>query len=218
MRKGYEFGDLRVLIHNTKQTHSPLNLLIVNSDAAALSTVSASLQTDGLITLTCVESAQQALRILRQQIIDLLIVDVDTPDLDGWRLSRLVRSGILKCRPNLPIIIVARMWCERIAEVTAREYGINHLIPMEHLQQLPQAVARLSNKLNSDLPRPRLLVVEDQQDTSDLIKRVLAIPFDIEVADDGVSGLEAWKRGRHDLVLLDVMLPRLSGRDILIEI
>jgi diguanylate cyclase (GGDEF)-like protein/PAS domain S-box-containing protein len=218
MRKGYEFGDLRVLIHNTKQTHSPLNLLIVNSDAAALSTVSASLQTDGLITLTCVESAQQALRILRQQIIDVLIVDVDTPDLDGWRLSRLVRSGILKCRADMPIIIIASTWCERIAEVTAREYGINQLLPLEHVDQLPQLVRQLTSPEHASTQKPRLLVVEDEPDTADLIKRVLAPAFDIEVAYEGDTGLKAWVEGRHDLVLLDVMLPKLSGRDILIEI
>lgn len=195
-----------------------IQILILNNEASALELIHACLKDAGYANLTLVDSSAKALEVLRHKQVDLLIVDVDTPDMDGWRLSRLVRSGILKCRSNLPIIIVARIWCERIAEVTAREYGINHLIPMEHLQQLPQAVARLTNKLNSDLPRPRLLVVEDQQDTSDLIKRVLATPFDIEVADDGVAGLEAWKRGRHDLVLLDVMLPRLSGRDILMEI
>lgn len=195
-----------------------IQILILNHEASALELIHACLKDAGYAHLTLVDSATKALEVLRHKQIDLMIVDVDTPDMDGWRLSRLVRSGILKCRSNLPIIIVARIWCERIAEVTAREYGINHLIPMEHLQQLPQAVAKLTSKPNIELPRPRLLVVEDQQDTSDLIKRVLATPFDIEVADDGQDGLDAWKRGRHDLVLLDVMLPRLSGRDILIEI
>ena len=195
-----------------------IRILIVNNEASALELIHACLKDAGYTHLTLVDTATKALDVLRRQPIDMLIVDVDTPELDGWRLSRLVRSGILKCRSTMPIIIVARIWCERIAEVTAYEYGINHLIPMEHLQQLPQAVARLSNKLHSDLPKPRLLVVEDQQDTSDLIKRVLSSHFDIEVADDGLDGLEAWKRGRQDLVLLDVMLPRLSGRDILIEI
>jgi len=207
-----------VLPDNTNQSNSPINLLVVNNDPNALAAINASLHTAGLNNSISVDSAQKALRILRQQTIDVLIVDADTADLDGWRLSRLVRSGILHCRADLPIIIIASTWCERIAEVTAREYGINQLLPLNHLQQLPNAVRQLAHSQQLRAAKPRLLVVEDEPDTADLIKRVLAPVFDIEIATEGDAGLRAWMQGRHDLVLLDVMLPKLSGRDILIEI
>lgn len=207
-----------MLTDNTNQPNSPINLLVVNNDPTALAAINASLNSAELNNLTCVDTAQKALRVLRQQNIDVLIVDVDTPDLDGWRLSRLVRSGILTCRADMPIVIIASTWCERIAEVTAREYGINQLLPLEHIQQLPILVRRLAQPEQMAPHKPRLLVVEDEPDTADLIKRVLAPAFDIEVAYEGDAGLKAWVQGRHDLVLLDVMLPKLSGRDILIEI
>ncbi len=193
-------------------------ILVVNSHPEALHAIRAKLLDQGYDQLTLADSAQKALRILRRQAFELLIVDVDTRDLDGWRLSRLVRSGILHCRPDIPILIITSTWCERIAEVTAREYGINALLPMEHMNRLPQVVESLLHATQTRVHRPRLLVIEDQPDTADLIQRVLSTGFDIEVADDGIDGLELWRQGRHDLVLLDVMLPRLSGRDILIEI
>ncbi|MDF3013597.1 MAG: histidine kinase [Cellvibrio sp.] len=203
---------------NSNQSNSPINLLIVNNDPSALAAINACLNAANLNNLLSVDSAQKALRILRQQTIDVMIVDVDTADLDGWRLSRLVRSGILHCRADMPIIIIASTWCERIAEVTAREYGINQLLPLEHLEQLPHLVRRLAHSQHTSAPKPRLLVVEDEPDTADLIKRVLAASFEIDIASEGDEGLRAWIDGRHDLVLLDVMLPKLSGRDILIEI
>ncbi len=209
------------VLHNTDnhpQASSIINILIVNNDLSAQQKISTCLVASGYFSVTLVESAKKALRFLRQTPIDLLIVDVDTQDMDGWRLSRLVRSGILNCRADTPIIIVASTWCERIAEVTAREYGINYLLPLDHISRLPEIVHHLTTEQKGELPKPRLLVVEDQQDTSDLIQRILAIPFDIQVANDGEAGLKAWQEGRHDLVLLDVMLPTLSGRDILIEI
>ncbi|QEY19167.1 GGDEF domain-containing response regulator [Cellvibrio sp. KY-GH-1] len=180
--------------------------------------INASVQTLAHANTSCVDSAQKALRVLRQQTIDLLIVDVNIPDMDGWRLSRLVRSGILLCRVDLPIVITAQTWCERIAEVTAREYGINQLLPLEHLQQLPAVVKNLTRQKETITPKPRLLVVEDEPDTADLIRRILSGAFDIEFANEGDAGLRAWVQGRQDLVLLDVMLPKLSGRDILMEI
>ncbi len=207
-----------MLTDNTNPSNSPINLLIVNNDPIALDAINASLSAASLHNLHSVDSAQKALRILRQHTIDVMIVDVDTADLDGWRLSRLVRSGILHCRADMPIIIIASTWCERIAEVTAREYGINHLLPLEHLEQLPRLVRQLVHSQHTSAPKPRLLVVEDEPDTADLITRVLAPSFEIEVANEGDAGLKAWIQRRHDLVLLDVMLPKLSGRDILIEI
>lgn len=203
---------------NNSQIQLLTNILVVNNDQDALDSISAQLVASGYSRVTLVDSAIKALRFLRNHPADLLILDVDTRDLDGWRLSRLVRSGILNCRADMPIIIVTSTWCERIAEVTAREYGINHLLPLEHIDDLPALVQQLTQAESNTLAKPRLLVVEDQQDTSDLIRRVLATPFDIEVAADGEAGLQAWRERRHDLVLLDIMLPKLSGRDILIEI
>lgn len=207
-----------MLIDNTNQPDSPINILIVNNDPDALAMINTSVQTLAHANTSCVDSAQKALRVLRQQTIDLLIVDVNIPDMDGWRLSRLVRSGILLCRVDLPIVITAQTWCERIAEVTAREYGINQLLPLEHLQQLPAVVKNLTRQKETITPKPRLLVVEDEPDTADLIRRILSGAFDIEFANEGDVGLRAWVQGRQDLVLLDVMLPKLSGRDILMEI
>jgi diguanylate cyclase (GGDEF)-like protein/PAS domain S-box-containing protein len=201
-----------------QDTHAFISILVVNSDNSALDAILTCLEDANYQTIHAVDSAQKALRLLRHHHVDLLIVDVETPDLDGWRLSRLVRSGILHCRADLPIIITANTWCERIAEVTAREYGINELIPLDHLHRLAPAIAQLSEAMPQNTRKPRLLVIEDEPDTADLIKRVLATNFEIEIADQGDTGLNAWRERRHDLVLLDVMLPKLSGRDILIDI
>lgn len=204
--------------NNIDPAASTISILIVNNDPSAQQKIKDCLLPSGYSQLTLVDTAKKALRYLRNQHVDLIIVDVDIPDLDGWRLSRLIRCGILNCRSDLPIVIVASTWCERIAEVTAREYGINYLLPINHLDNLPGFIKQLSQLKSYEPPKPRLLVVEDAQDTSDLISRVLATNFDIEVAEDGLQGLKAWQDRRHDLVLLDVMLPTMSGRDILIEI
>jgi diguanylate cyclase (GGDEF)-like protein/PAS domain S-box-containing protein len=209
------------VLPNTDKTNpaaSSVCILIVNNDPSAQQKIRDCLLPSGYSQLTLVDSAKKALRYLRNQPVDLVIVDVDTPDLDGWRLSRLIRCGILHCRADLPIVIMASTWCERIAEVTAREYGINYLLPINHVAKLPGIIQQLAQERRYEPPKPRLLVVEDSPDTSDLIERVLASAFDIEVAADGAEGLQAWKERRHDLVLLDVMLPTLSGHDILIDI
>ncbi len=204
--------------HQPTSTAAKMHILIVSHDPHVQKTIVDRLSSTPNYQLTVCSTAKKALHTLRGGKIDVLLGDVDTPDLDGWRLSRLVRSGILKCPVDTPIIMVSSTWCERIAEVTAREYGVNEMLPLEHIERIPQVVDTLYQKRTAALPKTRLLIVEDQQDTSDLITRVLGNAFDIEVASDGEQGLNMWRENRHDLVLLDFMLPKRCGRDVLIEI
>jgi two-component system, OmpR family, response regulator len=61
----------------------------------------------------------------------------------------------------------------------------------------------------------RLLVVEDEVRLAQALRRGLASDgFTVEVAADGRTGLELARHGDFDAVLLDVMLPRLSGYDV----
>lgn len=197
---------------------SPTRVLAVTHNVTAQHKIQQSLVLDSNDQFLLVNSAAKALEILREQSFAVILVDVDTLDLDGWRLTRLIRAGILACNAQVPILMFANTWCERIAEVTAREYGINVFLPLDQLDQVNTHIQTLLNEPNSISQLPSLLVIEDQQDTSELVKRVLSTQFNIEIASAGLQGLEKWKHGRHKLVLLDVMLPELSGHQVLAEI
>ncbi|MEU4694794.1 response regulator transcription factor [Actinoplanes sp. NPDC023714] len=58
----------------------------------------------------------------------------------------------------------------------------------------------------------RLLVVEDEARLAAALRRGLqAEGFAVDVASDGQDGLEMARHGGYDAMILDVMLPRLSG-------
>lgn len=62
----------------------------------------------------------------------------------------------------------------------------------------------------------RILIIEDEPTIVDLISFNLKREgFEVDVAYDGVTGLEKALRGDADLVLLDVMLPGMNGFDVL---
>jgi two-component system OmpR family response regulator len=61
----------------------------------------------------------------------------------------------------------------------------------------------------------RLLVVEDEARLARALKRgLVADGFDVDLAADGHSALTAAREGRYDAVLLDVMLPGISGYEV----
>ena len=62
----------------------------------------------------------------------------------------------------------------------------------------------------------RVLVVEDDRTTRHLLGKVLTGGgYDVQLAEDGMAGLEALRAGGYDLVLLDVWMPRMNGLDVL---
>lgn len=60
--------------------------------------------------------------------------------------------------------------------------------------------------------RKKILVVDDEPS----IREILAIQlsrmgYEVTIAADGEEGLEAYKKDKPDLILLDLMMPRLDG-------
>ena len=61
----------------------------------------------------------------------------------------------------------------------------------------------------------RILVIEDESSFSEAISFLLRKEgFEVGVADNGQSGLEEYQRHGADLILLDLMLPGLSGTEV----
>lgn len=61
----------------------------------------------------------------------------------------------------------------------------------------------------------RVLIIEDEASLIDSVQYSLEVEgFDVVVADTGRSGLEAVRTQKPDVVLLDLMLPGMSGLDV----
>jgi DNA-binding response OmpR family regulator len=62
----------------------------------------------------------------------------------------------------------------------------------------------------------RMLLVEDERKVSELVARALrAERYAVDVADDGTQGWELAQTYDYDLIILDLMLPGLSGEELL---
>jgi CheY-like chemotaxis protein len=62
---------------------------------------------------------------------------------------------------------------------------------------------------------PKILIADDNQQNVELLEAYLSgLDCALETAADGVETLQAVERFRPDLILLDVMMPRLSGFEV----
>jgi PAS domain S-box-containing protein len=67
-------------------------------------------------------------------------------------------------------------------------------------------------------PHPRVLVADDNADMRGYIQRLLAEQYAIEAVADGAEALTAARREAPDIILSDVMMPRLDGFGLLREL
>lgn len=62
----------------------------------------------------------------------------------------------------------------------------------------------------------KILIVEDDLSIAELQRDYLELAdFEVKICTDGVTGLNEIKQNKYDLIILDVMLPKIDGFDIL---
>lgn len=62
--------------------------------------------------------------------------------------------------------------------------------------------------------KPTVLVVEDNEWVQDYVKKIFDGEFDVVVASDGVLAMEALADLTPDLIILDIMMPRMDGNEV----
>ncbi|AGC46960.1 response regulator [Myxococcus stipitatus DSM 14675] len=62
--------------------------------------------------------------------------------------------------------------------------------------------------------RIKVLLVEDDGDSRELLAELLEFEFDVVTATDGLAGLRAFESARPDVVVTDESLPGLCGTEL----
>jgi DNA-binding response OmpR family regulator len=64
--------------------------------------------------------------------------------------------------------------------------------------------------------KKRILIIEDEKDLADLVSKNLTLEgYEPDIALDGEEGLKKIIETKPDLVLLDLMLPKMDGIEVL---
>jgi len=91
--------------------------------------------------------------------------------------------------------------------------GLSHA-PAPQGPPLPARMGRLETSKVIAADSPLLLVIEDNPDMSAFLAEILTDPYRVIQAMDGVSGLQMAQEQQPDLILSDVMMPGMSGEQL----
>lgn len=98
---------------------------------------------------------------------------------------------------------------ERASSAAATLPGTLHALHLAGMLPTPAAPAR------GDDDRPQVLVVEDNAEMRSFVAEVLGRAFQVSAAADGEAALAMVDSLRPDLIVTDLMMPRLSGEGLL---
>ncbi|MEP6917503.1 MAG: response regulator, partial [Acidobacteriota bacterium] len=184
----------------------PRTALIVEDDFKSADLIRVQLEAEGF-TVFHAASAEVALLLAAQQPLSLITLDIMLPNMDGWEfLERIKQVEELR---RIPVVI--------ISIVADRNKGFS--LGAAAVMQKPIARLELYESL-VDLGlfpvaqnRPvKILVIDDDPKAVELIAtRIRDLPSTVLRAYGGREAIEIARRELPDLIILDLMMPDVSG-------
>ncbi len=98
---------------------------------------------------------------------------------------------------------------------------LDHTKSLVHADAEPKAQIKDefdSPKTTSNLGSAKVLLVEDNEDFRNYLRSIINEEFDVEVAQNGEEGLNVLEKFRPDIVVSDIMMPKMNGFDMMKEI
>jgi signal transduction histidine kinase/CheY-like chemotaxis protein len=200
--KGVGSG-LRAL-EQPKQDASRHRVLVIDDDPDALYLLQEGLGT-GEFDVTGAQSGHDGLLIARQQQPDAILLDVLMPETDGWQVLNDLKSDAATA--NIPVILLTIVDKKALGfKLGAADYLLKPLNPAAVLDALRRVTGETYHG------RKYVLVIDDDPHVAEMVRQMLPEPeFNLDSAGDGQAGLQAIRTRRPDVILLDLMMPRLDG-------
>jgi len=214
-------------VHYNTVGNDGKKVLVIDDNATNLTILKTQLEQWKLLP-TLATSGKHAMEILaRQEEFDLVITDMQMPDMDGIQLSQQIKA----IRAQLPIILLSSVGDESkkkhpdlFVAVVNKPVKQQQLCIIIHsalrLDRAPITVEPQKSKqiLSEDFAEKfplRILIAEDNLVNQKLAVRVLnKLGYKkIDIAQNGLEAIEKLKQQFYEIVLMDVQMPEMDGME-----
>jgi len=181
-------------------------VLLLEDEYATRNALGQALTQEGY-RIVAATSADDSLRLAREEKPDAIILDVINPELDGWTILRLLKTDLDVW--DIPVILITALG--------DRDMGFA-LGAAEHLTKPinPKELLRLLARVKSAEAAPDVLIVDDDQATRDVLRRTLVKEnWTVREAASGTEALQQLARATPAVMLLDLMMPGMDGFEVL---
>jgi len=203
-----QVAPVSVPIHALARGGQPLALVVEDDDKSA-ELLRVQLEHTGFRAVRAV-SAEAAMELAEQECPDLITLDIHLPGMDGWEfLNRFKQHPQFSGVPVVIVSIVAD-------KVRGLSMGASQVLqkPVGR-DELAQALVGIGFEIRTDGSRRTVLLVDDDPHSLQLLGTYLnPADFRVLMAFSGQEGIEMARRENPDLMVLDLMMPQVSGFDV----
>jgi DNA-binding response OmpR family regulator len=187
-------------------------VLVVEDDPVAARLIEVQLQSEGFEVTVC-DRPNSALELAAELQPRAITLDVLMNPTMGWEVLAQLKND--SRTSAIPVIIVTVVDQPAVgATLGAEEY----LVKPVQKEALLAAVRRCLRKQKAADGAGNILVVEDDSPTREMIAELLrAEKFSVATAADGAEARAAVAEALPCLIILDLLLPKVSGFELLSE-
>jgi CheY-like chemotaxis protein/anti-sigma regulatory factor (Ser/Thr protein kinase) len=179
-------------------------ILVIDDDPDAVYLLQENLNQNEF-NITGARNGRDGLRIAREQQPQAILLDILMPEIDGWQILNDLKQDTKTA--NIPVILLTIVDKKALGfRLGATAYLLKPLDPVAVRDALNRVIAK------EDRKQRHILVVDDDPNIAEMLRQFLPeSEFRLESALDGVAGLEAIEENHPDILLLDIVMPRLDG-------
>jgi CheY-like chemotaxis protein len=187
-------------------------ILVVDDDRATRDLIVRGLVKEGFRAITA-RKGEEALRLARSQRPDAISLDVLMPGMDGWTVLRTLKADPVTA--SIPVVVVSMLDDSDIGFALGAADYLTKPVNRDHLVS---TLRRFRDGSPAPGRRP-VLVVEDDRAAREVICRALERDgWLVREAENGRAALNQVAHEVPDLVVLDLMMPKMDGFEFVSEL
>ncbi len=182
------------------------------------------------------DNGTDALRVLKKEQIDCMILDLNLKDISGFELLKILRAENVD---DLPIIIHTAKVLTPDDEIELRKYSESIIVKgSRSIERLIAEATLFLHDLDSKIEQTKIKAIKSEQEKEDSLKnkKILVVDDDMRnvfalssvledkgmrvvVGRNGKEGIEKLNSYPDiDLILMDIMMPEMDGYTAMMEI
>ena len=187
-------------------------ILIVDDDAINLKMAEYILQKNANYEVHTARSGQETLELLQRESYDLILLDIDMPEMNGIQTLEQIRQN-----PDWADLKVIFLSASALRKDMANAIRLGALDFVKKPFFPEELMERVSIALQVE-GRDEILVVDDDKMCLMFAKKMLGTKYQVDTASSADEALEYLREKTPDLILLDFHMPEINGLEALQKI
>jgi DNA-binding NtrC family response regulator len=203
-----------------------MKILIIDDDPAVREYLKEALSLEGHSVVSFV-NGYDAIDYIKEHDVGLAYIDVKLPGIDGFETLKKIRE----IDPKVSGVMISGNMVGDFVEGDVKDgvyVSLSKPFTVEQLEEINKAYEKISDPIkfiyenpygldNEEIVNAKILVADDEEGIRDIVRDCLESEGfnNIEMSVDGSEAVKAFNRHKHDVVIVDIVMPNLSGIGVL---